>query len=87
MDDMIWSINPENDELQYTITRMRRYASEIQSSYNTDISFDVDEKAPELKLHMDKRHELFLIYKEALLNIGLHAKSRVVAVSISARVP
>ncbi len=82
MDDMIWSINPANDELQYTITRMKRYASEIQSKYNVEISFVTDEKVKDIKLHMDKRHELFLIFKEALLNIGLHAKSKFAAVSI-----
>ncbi len=82
MDDMIWSINPENDELQYTITRMRKYASQVQSQYNIEIAFTVDKKARELKLHMDKRHELFQLYKEALLNAGLHAKSKFVEVSI-----
>jgi ligand-binding sensor domain-containing protein len=82
MDDMIWSINPENDELQYTITRMRKYAAQVQSQYNVEISFNVDKKVRELKLHMDKRHEFFQIYKEALLNAGMHAKSHFAAVSI-----
>jgi len=83
MDDMIWSINPENDDLQYTIMRMKRYATEIQSKYNMEISFVVNEKASEMKLHMDRRHEFFLIYKEALLNIGKHAHSKFAEVSIA----
>jgi signal transduction histidine kinase len=83
MDDMIWSINPENDDLQYTITRMKRYATEIQSKYNMEISFVVNEKASEMKLHMDRRHEFFLIYKEALLNIGKHAHSKFAEVNIA----
>ncbi|MES2894182.1 MAG: triple tyrosine motif-containing protein [Bacteroidota bacterium] len=82
MDDMIWSINPENDELQYTITRMRKYAAQVQSKYDMEITFDVGEKVRELKLHMDKRHELFQIYKEALLNAGMHARSPFAQVSI-----
>ncbi|MEO6734495.1 MAG: triple tyrosine motif-containing protein [Ferruginibacter sp.] len=76
MDDMIWSINPENDELQYTIARMKKYAAQIQPKYNIEISFEVDEKVNEIKLNMDRRHELFLIFKEALLNAGKHARSK-----------
>ncbi len=82
MDDMIWSINPENDELQYTITRMRKYAAQLQSKYKLEISFSVDEKVRELKLQMDKRHEFFQVFKEALLNACIHAKSKFVAVSV-----
>ncbi|MCW3090890.1 MAG: hypothetical protein JWP81_1959 [Ferruginibacter sp.] len=82
MDDMIWSINPENDELKYTILRMKKYASEIQSRYNLEICFTVDKKVDEVKLQMDRRHEMFLIYKEALLNSGKHGNSKFADVDI-----
>lgn len=83
MDDMIWSINPENDELQYTILRMKKYAANIQSKYNLEVAFAVDEKAKEIKLHMDRRHELFLVFKEALLNAGKHSGGRFADVHVS----
>lgn len=76
MEDMIWSINPENDELKYTIIRMKKYAAEVQQKYEVEVNFTVDKKVEELKLQMDRRHELFLIFKEALLNAGKHAASR-----------
>ena len=83
MDDMIWSINPENDELQYTILRMKKYAATIQSKYNVEVSFTVDDAVNEIKLHMDRRHELFLIFKEALLNTGKHSHGQFADVHIS----
>ena len=83
MDDMIWSIDPGNDELQYTIRRMKKYAATIQSRYNLEVSFAIEEKVNEIKLNMDKRHELFLIFKEALLNTGKHAGSKFADVDIS----
>ncbi|MBC7887114.1 MAG: hypothetical protein H7Z13_04445 [Ferruginibacter sp.] len=82
MDDMIWSINPENDEMQFTILRMKKYATTVQARYNVEISFTIHEKVKEIKLQMDRRHELFLIYKEALLNTGMHAGSKFADVDI-----
>lgn len=82
MDDMIWSINPENDELQYTIVRMKKYALAIQSKYYLEVSFTVEAKVNDLKLQMDRRHELFLIFKEALLNAGKHGNSKFADVDI-----
>jgi signal transduction histidine kinase/ligand-binding sensor domain-containing protein len=82
MDDMIWSINPENDELQYTIVRMKKYAAAIQTKYDLEVSFTIDKRVNDLKLQMDYRHELFLIFKEALLNTGKHARSKFADVDI-----
>jgi two-component sensor histidine kinase len=82
MDDMIWSINPENDELKHTIARMKKYAALIQTKYELEVSFTIDSRVNDFKLHMDRRHELFLIFKEALLNTGKHARSRFADVDI-----
>ena len=82
MDDMIWSIDPENDELKNTIVKMKKYAATIQLKYNLEVSFTIDRKVEDLKLQMDSRHEFFLIFKEALLNTGKHANCKFVDVDI-----
>ena len=87
MDDMVWSINPQNDEMKYTISRMKKYAGEIESQFKIDITFNADISLHEVKLDMNRRHELFLIYKEALLNIGRHARSRYVDIRLQYKKP
>jgi len=82
MDDMVWSISPENDEMQSMLVRMKKYANAIEIQYNVEINFNIDEKVGRLQLDMDRRHELFLIFKEALLNIGKHSKSKYAAVDL-----
>ena len=76
MDDMVWSINPVNDEIYNIIDRMKKYAIEIYQRYNVEINFNLDPALYNKRLVMDRRHELFLVYKEAILNIGKHSKSK-----------
>lgn len=73
MDDMLWSLNPENDSMEKTILRMKEYAEGAQNTYNTNIEMEVDAKVKSVKLDMKARHEFFLIFKEALLSIAEQA--------------
>src|SRR5206468_24673 len=75
MDDMLWSLNPENDSMEKTILRMRECAEGVQNTYNTRIEMEVDSKVKSVKLGMKTRHEFFLIFKEALLCIAESANS------------
>jgi signal transduction histidine kinase len=70
MGDMLWSLNPENDTMEKTILRMKQFAEDLQTTYETNIYLQVDTKVNSIKLDMKKRHEFFLIFKEALRNIA-----------------
>ena len=69
MDDMLWSIQPENDRMEKTLLRMQEFAEGLQNEYNTGIVMMVDENIKSLKLDMKLRHELFLIFKQALKSV------------------
>ena len=70
MDDMLWSIDPENDSMQKTLERMTEFAEGLKSTHSCEIDVIVDEKVRSLKLSMKVRHEMFLIFKTALSNIA-----------------
>jgi hypothetical protein len=73
MDDMLWSISPENDSMERTVQRLREYIEDLNGRYSTTIEMLVDDKVKTLKLHMQFRHEGFLLFKEiskGLLNAG-----------------
>jgi ligand-binding sensor domain-containing protein len=66
MDDMLWSIQPENDSMKQTINRVREVTDNLMSAYNTEIDLIVDHKLYDLNLDMKLRHDIFFYYKEAI---------------------
>jgi len=74
LDDIIWSINTTNDSLNETLTRMRRYGAELFE--NTDMKCHFDFATPmNGTLQMEKRKDVYLIYKEMLNNILKHSEA------------
>ncbi|MDQ2719091.1 MAG: histidine kinase [Bacteroidota bacterium] len=67
MNDIVWIINPQNDTASYLINRMKRFAAEILDERNIQYKFNFDEDE-KLKLNMQERRNIYLIYKEAIHN-------------------
>ncbi|HSB92515.1 MAG TPA: two-component regulator propeller domain-containing protein [Flavitalea sp.] len=82
MDDMLWSIQPENDSMQKTLDRMNQHAQGLQFTHGFKFQMLIDEQVKSLKLDMNIRHEIFLIYKEAIGNVARHSSARNVVVNI-----
>lgn len=82
MDDMIWSIKPENDSLEHVIEKMNHFAAELHSKYDVEIHFKLGENVQEIKLRMDQRHELYALFKEAITNAAKHSQTRYIDVGI-----
>lgn len=83
IDEIIWSINPQNDNWEDLFSRIRRYGADLLDNSEIDYQFDFDPKITELKINAQIRKELFTIYKEALNNIIKHAEANYVNVSIT----
>jgi ligand-binding sensor domain-containing protein/two-component sensor histidine kinase len=87
MYDMVWSINPGNDNLPDTIARMKEFAAEIENSYDVSLIFDVDKEVMKLQLDMEYRYELLAIFKEAVTNAVRHANARHIQISLRFKNP
>jgi hypothetical protein len=66
MDDMLWSLDPENDSMQKTVERMREYIDALNNRHGTYIDLLVEKNVEQLKLNMKLRHEAFLLFKEGI---------------------
>jgi ligand-binding sensor domain-containing protein len=66
MDDMLWSIDPENDSMKKTVERMQEYIDALNSRHEANIDMLVDERIYNLKLNMQFRHEAFILFKESI---------------------
>lgn len=74
LDDMLWSIDPENDSMDKTILRMREFVDALSNRYEVNIEFATDEGVRKLELNMQWRHDAFLLFKEvmqALIKAGI----------------
>lgn len=69
MDDMLWSIDPENDNMEKTVLRMKEFAAALNNRHGSNISMVVDERLNKLNLNMQLRHESLLLFKESILGI------------------
>ena len=82
LDDIVWSINAQNDSLEQMLARMRRYAAEIFDATGISYTLQMEEQFASRKLNMEQRRDVFLIYKEALNNIYKHAGAKEVRIKL-----
>jgi len=83
MDDIVWSINPMNDNMVKITARMREFATGVLEAKNIDFTFRVDEEVKELKLDMEARRDFFLLFKEAVNNLAKYSQCRHATIDIS----
>ena len=83
MDDIVWSIKPDHDNMQKIVARMREYASSILEPKDIVISFNVGENIYDLKLNMEMRRDIFLIFKEAVNNSAKYSHCTKIEIRIT----
>lgn len=81
--DIVWAIDPKNDQGEALVKRMRRIASELLESKGIEVRFDVSGGVEELKLPMNARKEVVLIFKEAVHNASKYSGATQVQVTLS----
>lgn len=82
MSDMVWSINPNRDNLRDTLQRMRRFASDVLSAKEIKFTFDVPNDERESKLDVDLRRQIYLVFKESLNNCAKHSECTEVEIEL-----
>ncbi|HZV45620.1 MAG TPA: two-component regulator propeller domain-containing protein [Saprospiraceae bacterium] len=80
MRDLVWSIDARSDSWGKVLERMEDYTSDVL--FPLDIHFTFQHQHLEPNLHIDARlkHNLYLIYKEAIHNIAKHSEASSVEV-------
>jgi len=69
MDDMLWSIDPNNDNMQYFISRFREYTDALKNRNDVQIDLLVDKKVEALQLNMKLRKDIFWLFKGGITNV------------------
>lgn len=82
MNDIVWAINPEHDSLLDLTSRMRRHAEEVFTTRDVRLNFEAPDDAEQLKLDIETRRDLYLIFKEAVNNAARHADCSAVSIRV-----
>lgn len=76
MSQIIWAMNPKNDNLDSFVTYVRQYTSSYLEPTDIVVKFDFPSDVPDYMMTAELRRNLFLTIKEALHNIVKHAQAR-----------
>jgi signal transduction histidine kinase len=82
MSDIVWMIKPNEAESVSLKHRMERFAYEICSSKNIEVTIQLEDLGA-TNLSMDQKKNIYLIFKEALNNAVKYSNSSRVEVSLS----
>ncbi len=81
--DIVWSINPENDNLENIILKMRDYAGEVLNAQQIALRLDIPEAGAFQEVSMAGRRLIYLVFKEAMNNIIRHSHATEVTLAIA----
>lgn len=84
MDEIVWTINPKNDNLDDLANYIFQYAQEYFQHTNVSCRLDFPAQLPAWPMSTEARHNLFMAVKEALNNVLKHAAATEVQVGLTA---
>lgn len=75
MSDIVWSINPKNDNVESIVFRMKSQAGEVLAQLDVEVEYFIDKQAERIQPSMTARRNIYLIFKEAINNIAKYASA------------
>lgn len=82
MSDIVWAINSQHDDWSQLIQRMRATATELTEAGNITLLWEADAIPERFPLGMEKRRNLYLLFKEAINNSVKYSGNTELSVSL-----
>jgi signal transduction histidine kinase/ligand-binding sensor domain-containing protein len=82
MDEIVWAVNPKNDNLDGLVSYLVSYAQSFLRVAGIRCRLDLPDSLPEASLTSNVRHNLYLCQKEALNNIVKHSGADEVTITM-----
>lgn len=83
MADIVWSVDPKNDDAGSLIARMKGYASDLVATRGIELKWNTPSSLEYVKLGTDHRRNLFMIFKEAVYNSVKYAACTQIHVTLN----
>lgn len=81
INDIIWSIDPENDDWEIFLTKSSRFAAEMFESQDIEYQININPKE-EIHLNIMYRKDLWLVFKELVTNLVRHSNASFAEISL-----
>ena len=83
MNEIVWALNINNDNLQSLMAYIRQYAVKALDDMGIGATVRIDENIPVLTIAGNERRTVFLMVKESIHNIIKHSKASHVFIEIA----
>ncbi|MBK8845584.1 MAG: ATP-binding protein [Bacteroidetes bacterium] len=83
IEEIIWSLNPKNDDLKNLIAYMRQKIAEQFENTTIVCMINMPDEIPQCIISGEQRRNIFLVVNEACHNIVKHARATQVSISFS----
>lgn len=83
MNEMIWSVKPENDSLLRLLQYMQEFGLPLAEAQNVNLDLFLHNDLAHVKVDMIKRKNLFFIFKESFTNAIKYSKATRIEVTLS----
>jgi ligand-binding sensor domain-containing protein/signal transduction histidine kinase len=85
LDEIVWAVNPRNDNLEHLVGYLEQYAREYFLPTPVECVITVPPTLPKVELSAELRHNVFLAFEEALGNTLKHADPSRVDITMTVR--
>src|SRR6185436_18496284 len=82
LDDIVWNIDTANETMENILIRMREFAGNLLEARGISYTFKVDEVVKDVHLELGRRHDFFMIFKEAVNNLAKYSECKLVSIDI-----
>lgn len=82
LDEIVWTVNPSNDNLKNLTAYILEYAEKFFEDSNINCRFIFPDNIPDINLTAEIRHNIFLASKEALNNILKYSEAKLCIITL-----
>jgi signal transduction histidine kinase len=73
LEEIVWAMNPQHDSLGALVSYFSFFADRFLGLANIKLTVDTSEDAASVAVEARARHQLFLVFREALANVVKHS--------------
>ena len=82
MNDIVWAINPANDDLDKVILRMKEFGTELCEQAGIGFRFEEEDNLKNETLSLSQRNNMYLIFKEVLNNAVKYSRASLIEAAL-----
>jgi len=82
LDDLVWSVNPNQDTLELLLERVENFALEMCHAKNIQLKINIAEQINGINFLTEHRHNIYLFLKEAINNAVKYSGAAIIEISI-----